>query len=200
MATTRSERSFDGVGGIRIVYDVWTPNTDPTGVGDPLPRLRRARPPLRPRRRSASARPADHLRARPARPRPLRRQARLPEEHLRVHRRLPPPRRHRHRGAPRTQARRARPQHGRRRRLRLRRRAPRRLRRDGAVRARGVRPGRGVVGDDRRRQGASAASCRACPSRTSPPTRCRATPRWSPPTRPTRWCTTASCPRASPRR
>jgi alpha-beta hydrolase superfamily lysophospholipase len=32
MATTRSERSFDGVGGLRIVYDVWTPNTDPTGV------------------------------------------------------------------------------------------------------------------------------------------------------------------------
>jgi alpha-beta hydrolase superfamily lysophospholipase len=32
MATTRSERSFDGVGGTRIVYDVWTPNTDPLGV------------------------------------------------------------------------------------------------------------------------------------------------------------------------
>jgi alpha-beta hydrolase superfamily lysophospholipase len=32
MATTRSERSFDGVGGVRIVYDVWTPETDPTGV------------------------------------------------------------------------------------------------------------------------------------------------------------------------
>jgi alpha-beta hydrolase superfamily lysophospholipase len=32
MVTTRSERSFDGVGGIRIVYDVWVPNTDPTGV------------------------------------------------------------------------------------------------------------------------------------------------------------------------
>jgi alpha-beta hydrolase superfamily lysophospholipase len=32
MATTRSERSFDGVGGTKIVYDVWTPNTDPTGV------------------------------------------------------------------------------------------------------------------------------------------------------------------------
>ena len=32
MTTTRSERSFDGVGGVRIVYDVWTPNTDPTGV------------------------------------------------------------------------------------------------------------------------------------------------------------------------
>lgn len=32
MATTRSERSFDGVGGVRIVYDVWIPDTDPTGV------------------------------------------------------------------------------------------------------------------------------------------------------------------------
>jgi alpha-beta hydrolase superfamily lysophospholipase len=44
MATTRSERSFEGVGGVRIVYDVWTPegrsdatgesalHTDPTGV------------------------------------------------------------------------------------------------------------------------------------------------------------------------
>jgi alpha-beta hydrolase superfamily lysophospholipase len=32
MATTRSERSFDGVGGIPIVYDVWTPSTDPNGV------------------------------------------------------------------------------------------------------------------------------------------------------------------------
>jgi alpha-beta hydrolase superfamily lysophospholipase len=32
MATTRSERSFDGVGGTPIVYDVWTPDTDPTGV------------------------------------------------------------------------------------------------------------------------------------------------------------------------
>ena len=32
MATTRSERSFDGVGGTPIVYDVWTPNTDPNGV------------------------------------------------------------------------------------------------------------------------------------------------------------------------
>jgi len=32
MATTRSERSFDGVGGTPIVYDVWVPNTDPTGV------------------------------------------------------------------------------------------------------------------------------------------------------------------------
>jgi alpha-beta hydrolase superfamily lysophospholipase len=44
VTTTRSERSFDGVGGLRIVYDVWTPEgrsgatgesaqrVDPTGV------------------------------------------------------------------------------------------------------------------------------------------------------------------------
>lgn len=32
MATTRTERSFEGVGGVRIVYDVWTPDTDPRGV------------------------------------------------------------------------------------------------------------------------------------------------------------------------
>ena len=32
MATTRSERSFDGVGGIPIVFDVWTPGSDPRGV------------------------------------------------------------------------------------------------------------------------------------------------------------------------
>jgi alpha-beta hydrolase superfamily lysophospholipase len=32
MATTRTERSFDGVGGVRIVYDVWTPGTTPRGV------------------------------------------------------------------------------------------------------------------------------------------------------------------------
>jgi alpha-beta hydrolase superfamily lysophospholipase len=32
MATTRSERTFDGVGGVRIVYDVWTPDTTPRGV------------------------------------------------------------------------------------------------------------------------------------------------------------------------
>ncbi len=32
MATTRSERSFDGIGGTKIVYDVWVPSTDPTGV------------------------------------------------------------------------------------------------------------------------------------------------------------------------
>ncbi|MFG1934194.1 alpha/beta hydrolase [Mycobacterium sp. NPDC048908] len=32
MATTRKERSFDGVGGVRIVYDVWTPDVEPTGV------------------------------------------------------------------------------------------------------------------------------------------------------------------------
>lgn len=32
MATTRTERTFDGVGGVRIVYDVWTPDTKPRGV------------------------------------------------------------------------------------------------------------------------------------------------------------------------
>ena len=32
MATTHTEHSFDGVGGIRIVYDVWTPPTPPRGV------------------------------------------------------------------------------------------------------------------------------------------------------------------------
>ena len=32
MATTRTERTFDGVGGVRIVYDVWTPETKPRGV------------------------------------------------------------------------------------------------------------------------------------------------------------------------
>jgi alpha-beta hydrolase superfamily lysophospholipase len=32
VATTRSERSFDGVGGVRIVYDVWTPDSAPRGV------------------------------------------------------------------------------------------------------------------------------------------------------------------------
>jgi alpha-beta hydrolase superfamily lysophospholipase len=32
MATTRTERSFDGVGGVRIVYDVWTPDITPRGV------------------------------------------------------------------------------------------------------------------------------------------------------------------------
>jgi alpha-beta hydrolase superfamily lysophospholipase len=30
--TTRTERHFDGVGGVRIVYDVWTPDTPPRGV------------------------------------------------------------------------------------------------------------------------------------------------------------------------
>ena len=30
--TTRDERTFDGVGGVRIVYDTWTPNIEPTGV------------------------------------------------------------------------------------------------------------------------------------------------------------------------
>jgi alpha-beta hydrolase superfamily lysophospholipase len=32
MAATRTERSFDGVGGVRIVYDVWTPEATPRGV------------------------------------------------------------------------------------------------------------------------------------------------------------------------
>jgi len=32
MATTRTERSFDGVGGVPIVYDVWMPDTEPRGV------------------------------------------------------------------------------------------------------------------------------------------------------------------------
>lgn len=32
MATTRTERSFDGVDGVRIVYDVWTPDIEPRGV------------------------------------------------------------------------------------------------------------------------------------------------------------------------
>ena len=32
MATTRTEQTFDGVGGVRIVYDVWTPDTAPRAV------------------------------------------------------------------------------------------------------------------------------------------------------------------------
>jgi acylglycerol lipase len=32
MASSRTERSFEGVGGVRIVYDVWEPETDPRGV------------------------------------------------------------------------------------------------------------------------------------------------------------------------
>ncbi len=32
MASTRIERSFDGVGGVRIVYDVWEPDDDCRGV------------------------------------------------------------------------------------------------------------------------------------------------------------------------
>ncbi|MGV0643858.1 lysophospholipase [Mycolicibacterium sp. XJ2546] len=32
MVTTRSERSFDGVRDVRIVYDVWTPDREPRGV------------------------------------------------------------------------------------------------------------------------------------------------------------------------
>src|SRR3984893_890715 len=30
--TTRAERAFDGLGGVRIVYDVWTPDTPPRAV------------------------------------------------------------------------------------------------------------------------------------------------------------------------
>lgn len=32
MATTRAESDFDGVGGVRIVYDVWTPDIEPRAV------------------------------------------------------------------------------------------------------------------------------------------------------------------------
>ena len=32
MTTTRTERTFDGFGGVRIVYDVWTPETAPRAV------------------------------------------------------------------------------------------------------------------------------------------------------------------------
>ncbi|WP_375486180.1 alpha/beta hydrolase [uncultured Mycobacterium sp.] len=32
MPTTRTERTFDGVGGVRIVYDVWTPDITPKAV------------------------------------------------------------------------------------------------------------------------------------------------------------------------
>ncbi|HEY6856850.1 MAG TPA: lysophospholipase [Mycobacterium sp.] len=32
MTTTRTERAFDGIGGVRVVYDVWTPDTTPRGV------------------------------------------------------------------------------------------------------------------------------------------------------------------------
>jgi alpha-beta hydrolase superfamily lysophospholipase len=32
MSTTRTERSFDGVGGVRIVYDVWAPDAPPRAV------------------------------------------------------------------------------------------------------------------------------------------------------------------------
>ena len=32
MATTRTERSFDGVDGVRILYDVWTPDATPRAV------------------------------------------------------------------------------------------------------------------------------------------------------------------------
>jgi alpha-beta hydrolase superfamily lysophospholipase len=32
MTTTRAEQTFDGVGGVRIVYDVWTPDITPRAV------------------------------------------------------------------------------------------------------------------------------------------------------------------------
>jgi acylglycerol lipase len=32
MSTTRTERNFDGLGGVRIVYDVWMPETSPRAV------------------------------------------------------------------------------------------------------------------------------------------------------------------------
>ncbi|MHC9297420.1 lysophospholipase [Mycobacterium sp. LTG2003] len=32
MTSTRSEQTFAGVGGVRIVYDVWTPDVEPRGV------------------------------------------------------------------------------------------------------------------------------------------------------------------------
>ncbi|WP_113963132.1 alpha/beta hydrolase [Mycobacterium shimoidei] len=32
MTTTRTEHCFDGVGGVRIVYDVWTPDSEPRAV------------------------------------------------------------------------------------------------------------------------------------------------------------------------
>ncbi len=32
MTTTRTERNFDGVGGVPIVYDVWTPDVPPRAV------------------------------------------------------------------------------------------------------------------------------------------------------------------------
>ncbi|HPZ94946.1 MAG: alpha/beta hydrolase [Mycobacterium sp.] len=32
MVTKREERTFSGVGGVKIVYDVWTPDTEPRGV------------------------------------------------------------------------------------------------------------------------------------------------------------------------
>jgi alpha-beta hydrolase superfamily lysophospholipase len=34
MAITRTERTFDGVGGVRIVYDTWTPDAGPEGESE----------------------------------------------------------------------------------------------------------------------------------------------------------------------
>ena len=72
--------------------------------------------------------------------------------------------------------------------------------RDGAVGPGGRRPGRGVAGD-----GAASAKVLGPPARpagrgAARRRRSRATPRWWPPTTPTRWCITASCPPASPGR
>jgi alpha-beta hydrolase superfamily lysophospholipase len=38
MATTRTERTFDGVGGVRIVYDTWTPDAALEGEGEAGPK------------------------------------------------------------------------------------------------------------------------------------------------------------------
>jgi alpha-beta hydrolase superfamily lysophospholipase len=38
MATTRTERTFDGVGGVRIVYDTWTPDAALEGEGEASPK------------------------------------------------------------------------------------------------------------------------------------------------------------------
>ena len=32
MVAVRTERTFAGVGGVPVVYDVWTPGTEPRGV------------------------------------------------------------------------------------------------------------------------------------------------------------------------
>ena len=177
MATTRTERTFDGVGGVRIVYDIWTPDDPaPERRHRPLPRLRRTRPPLRPRRAALRRRRPGDLRPRPPRPRPVRRQAGLPQGHVGVHRRLRHPGRHRDRASTRT--------------------CPR----SSSVTAWAApscsptapntrttttlmvlsgpgdrRPGRRVAGAGARRQDASARSRPACRCSSSTPTRCPVT-------------------------